>query len=64
MKTLQTDHLKSNGITGGKYCGKCEYYVITSELFCECCGMRLRASPARGEYNRTISIYDFLAKFK
>jgi hypothetical protein len=36
-------------IPGGKYCGRCEYYFVTQRLFCECCGMRLRASPARGE---------------
>jgi hypothetical protein len=37
-------------ITGGKYCRRCEYYFITQKLFCECCGMRLRSSPANREY--------------
>jgi hypothetical protein len=36
-------------INGGKYCRTCEYYFYTERLFCECCGMRLRANPARGE---------------
>src|ERR687892_1503025 len=37
-------------ITGGKYCRRCEYYFFTERLFCEYCGMRLRASPANREY--------------
>jgi hypothetical protein len=35
-------------IAGGKYCRRCEYYFFTERLFCECCGMRLRANPHRG----------------
>jgi hypothetical protein len=35
-------------IAGGKYCRRCEYYFFTQRLFCECCGMRLRANPHRG----------------
>jgi hypothetical protein len=35
-------------ISGGKYCRRCEYYFFTERLFCECCGMRLRANPHRG----------------
>jgi hypothetical protein len=27
---------------------------LTSELFCECCGMRLRASPANREYKEKV----------
>jgi hypothetical protein len=34
----------------GKYCSRCEYFFVTQNLFCECCGMRLRASPAAGAY--------------
>jgi hypothetical protein len=34
--------------SGGKYCRSCEYYFFTERLFCECCGMRLRANPHRG----------------
>jgi hypothetical protein len=45
---------KPNYLAGGKYCSKCEYYVITSELFCKCCGMRLRASPAAREYKEKV----------
>jgi hypothetical protein len=36
-------------ISGGKYCRRCEYYFFTERLFCECCGMQLRASPADRE---------------
>jgi hypothetical protein len=35
---------------GAKYCQRCEYYLITTELFCECCGMRLRGNPAARIY--------------
>jgi hypothetical protein len=41
-------------MAGGKYCRRCEYYFITSKLFCECCGTRLRASPARRVYKEKV----------
>jgi hypothetical protein len=37
-------------LAGGKYCRRCEHFFITQKLFYECCGMRLRASPAGREY--------------
>ena len=30
---------------GGKHCSKCAHYFITPKMICECCRMRLRASP-------------------
>jgi hypothetical protein len=33
---------------------RCEYYFLTERLFCECCGMRLRASPANREYKEKV----------
>jgi hypothetical protein len=39
---------------GAKYCRRCEYYLITTELFCECCGMHLRGSPASREYKEKV----------
>ena len=44
----------SHYAAGGKYCIRCEFYFVTTELFCECCGMRLRASPANGEYKEKV----------
>jgi hypothetical protein len=41
-------------IAGGKYCRRCEYYFFTERLFCECCGMRLRASPANREFKERV----------
>src|SRR5919107_3053528 len=41
-------------IAGGKFCRRCEYYFFTERLFCECCGMRLRASPANKEYKEKV----------
>ena len=41
-------------LAGGKHCSKCEYYVITSKLFCECCGMRLRSSPSARAYKEKV----------
>jgi hypothetical protein len=32
-------------MAGGKYCRRCECYFVTIDMFCKCCGMRLRASP-------------------
>ena len=40
--------------TGVKYCRRCEYYLITLELFCKCCGSRLRANPAAREYREKV----------
>jgi hypothetical protein len=39
-------------MAGGKYCRRSEYYFFTERLFCECCGMRLRASPHCGRVYR------------
>ena len=33
----------SHYIAGEKYCSTSECYIFTQQLFCECCGMRLRA---------------------
>ena len=30
---------------GKKYCRRRECYFVTPKVFCECCGMQLRASP-------------------
>src|SRR5215216_5083035 len=34
---------------GKKYCRRCECYFITQNIFCECCGMQLRGTPAERE---------------
>src|ERR1044071_7286606 len=33
-------------IVGKKYCRRCEVYFYHSGLFCPCCGMQLRRTPA------------------
>jgi hypothetical protein len=43
-----------NYIAGGKYCRRCEYNFFTKKLFCECCGMRLRASPSNREFKEKV----------
>jgi hypothetical protein len=37
-------------MAGKKYCRRCECYFVTLKVFCECCGMQLRASPAGRVY--------------
>jgi predicted amidophosphoribosyltransferase len=32
---------------GKKYCRRCEIFLYHNGLFCPCCGMQLRLSPAR-----------------
>ena len=44
----------SHYTAGGKYSRRCEYFFVTSNLFCECCGMRLSASPAAGVYKEKV----------
>ncbi|HEU4447823.1 MAG TPA: hypothetical protein VFR94_24330 [Nitrososphaeraceae archaeon] len=41
-------------ITGGKYCRRCECYFVTPQMFCECCGMQLRSSPAGRVYKEKV----------
>ena len=40
---------ESHYLVGKKYCRKCECYFITKNIFCECCGMQLRGTPAERE---------------
>ena len=47
---LRYPRMQVSYITGGKYCRSCEYYFFTERLFCDCCGMRLGASPANREF--------------
>ena len=44
----------SHYTAGRKYCRSCEDFSVTSNLFCERCGMRLRASPAAGVYKEKV----------
>jgi hypothetical protein len=37
---------ESHYLAGKKYCRRCEYYFITKKIFCQCCGMQLRGTPA------------------
>jgi hypothetical protein len=39
---------------GKKYCRRCEYHFVTTELFCKCCGMQLRGSPAGRVYKEKV----------
>jgi predicted amidophosphoribosyltransferase len=32
---------------GKKYCRRCEIFLYHNGMFCPCCGMQLRLSPAR-----------------
>jgi hypothetical protein len=45
---------QSHYSVGKKYCRRCEYYFFTQKLFCECCGMQLRASPAGRVYKEKV----------
>jgi hypothetical protein len=36
---------QSHYSVGKKYCRRCECYFIIQRMFCECCGMQLRATP-------------------
>jgi hypothetical protein len=44
----------SHFTAGEKYCRRCEYYFVTTEFFCKCCGMRLRGSPAGRVYKEKV----------
>jgi hypothetical protein len=36
---------QSHYFVAKKYCRRCECYFITKNIFCQCCGMQLRATP-------------------
>jgi rRNA maturation endonuclease Nob1 len=40
---------------GRKYCTGCEYYFITIKIFCQCCGIQLRATPTEKEYKEKVN---------
>ena len=61
---LRYPRIQVGYIAGGKYCRRCEYYAITSKLFCECCGMRLRASPAYRELEEKVRAKKKLIPFR
>jgi hypothetical protein len=43
-------------MAGGKYYRRCECYFVTIDMFCKCCGMQLRASPAARVYKEKMRI--------
>jgi hypothetical protein len=51
---LRYPRIQVGYLAGGKYCRRCEYYFFTERLFCECCGMRLRASPTIREFKEKV----------
>jgi hypothetical protein len=46
---------ESHYLVGKKYCRRCECYFITKNIFCECCGMQLRTTPAEREYKEKVN---------
>jgi hypothetical protein len=40
---------------GKKYCRRCECYFITNKVFCQCCGMQLRATPTERELKEKLN---------
>jgi len=45
---------QSHYSVGKKYCRRCGCYFITKNIFCQCCGMQLRGSPAEREYKEKL----------
>ena len=45
---------ESHYFIGKKYCRRCECYFITNKVFCQCCGMQLRATPTERELKEKI----------
>jgi hypothetical protein len=46
---------ESHYFVGKKYCRRCECYFITKSIFCQCCGMQLRGSPAERECREKVN---------
>jgi hypothetical protein len=42
-------------MAGGKYCRRCECYLVTIDMFCKCCGMQLRTTPAERECKEKVN---------
>src|SRR5918995_4944533 len=46
---------ESHYLVGKKYCRRCERYFITKSIFCQCCGMQLRSTPAERECKEKVN---------
>jgi hypothetical protein len=46
---------ESHYLVGKKYCRRCECYFITKSIFCQCCEMQLRGSPAERECKEKVN---------
>src|SRR5918994_2548587 len=46
---------ESHYFVGKKYCRRCECYSITKKIFCQCCGMQLRATPIEKELKEKLN---------
>jgi hypothetical protein len=46
---------ESHYSVGKKYCRRCECYFITQKIFCQCCGMQLRTTPAERECREKVN---------
>jgi hypothetical protein len=51
---MRYSNTKVSYLAGGKYCRRREYFFVNPNLFCDCCGMRLRASPAAKVYKEKV----------
>src|SRR5215218_10550480 len=46
---------QSHYSVGKKYCRRYECYFITKSIFCECCGVQLRATPTERELKKKLN---------
>jgi hypothetical protein len=46
---------QSHYLAGKKYCRIYECYFITNNIFCQCCGMQLRATPTERELKEKLN---------
>jgi hypothetical protein len=50
-----SDGINHYYLAGKKYCRRCECYFITKKIFCQCCGIQLRATPTEKEYKEKVN---------
>lgn len=39
-------------INGYKYCGSCDFFIKTVDIYCKCCGRKFRTKPSGGTSRR------------
>jgi hypothetical protein len=46
---------ESHYLVGKKYCRRCECFIMTQQMVCQCCGLQLRGTLAEKELKEKLN---------